>query len=383
MSRLRIALPPLHELTHASDLEFARLDSKGHVGETGRSTLMQLGALAGRERVECFLHPSDSVLTRLELPPLPAARISAAVELAVQALTLAGSQPMLVAHSRRSADGQVQVCWLPAGALDGLSLALTQSRLKLGGLFPAPYRLPLPTAGQLSACLADDQLLLRYSLEHGAVEPMVEEQLNRLHASGSDLQWIDDPQQRWAGQTPGWGLHGAVSRSAAPAQGWGRALACCALAAGVWIAGLNVYAAREAGQGQQLKAQMSQRVKQAFPELPVILNPLQQARQQLAARQNANANASGQDQLFSYLLLQAGNTLPALVGSVQQLSFSQGQLQLALASDTPAQAVDATAQAALDTAGLTATRTGSLWTLSAAVAAAADDSDNPRDEEDE
>ena len=72
-----------------------------------------------------------------------------------------------------------------------------------------------------------------------------------------------------------------------------RLLVAAALALAVWVVGLNLYATREATQGQRLKAQMSQRVKQAFPELPVILNPLQQARQQIAARQSGTPAKAG------------------------------------------------------------------------------------------
>jgi general secretion pathway protein L len=72
--------------------------------------------------------------------------------------------------------------------------------------------------------------------------------------------------QRWTGPLPGWGLHGAVQQQRSEHRGWGQALGLCALAVAVWVIGLNLYAAREASQGQQFKAQMAQRVKQAFPE---------------------------------------------------------------------------------------------------------------------
>ncbi|GAB7528710.1 hypothetical protein PS3A_11190 [Pseudomonas sp. 3A(2025)] len=384
MSRLRIALPPLRDLTPDSALEFARLDGRLRVLESGNSTLAQLGLDARHTQLECFLHPADSVLTRLTLPPLTPARVSAAVDCAVQALTLGASQQMHIGHSRRGADGQVQVSWLPKAELQRLGLALAQSRLKPGGLFPAPYRLALPPDGHLSACLDDQHLLLRASLDQGAVEPMVDDHLKQLQVSGPALHWTGEsapqgelePQaaQRWTGQTPAWGLHGTVSRTEGHRQGWGKALACCALAVGVWVTGLNLYAAREAAQGQQIKAQMSQRVKQAFPHLPVILNPLQQTRQQLAARQNGTPDTPAQG--FSHLVQQAGLSLPSMVGSVRQLTFIDGQLHLELSPDIPQVAMDDTLLAALGQAGLSATRNGSVWTLSPAAIPTADDSES-------
>uniref|UniRef100_UPI0028B001BC type II secretion system protein GspL n=1 Tax=Pseudomonas rhodesiae TaxID=76760 RepID=UPI0028B001BC len=141
--------------------------------------------------------------------------------------------------------------------------------------------------------------------------------------------------------------------------GWGRALACVALAVALWTLGLNLYAARQADAGQRLKTQMSQQVRQAFPELPVVLNPLQQARQQLAARQGGTDTGPR----FSALLQLVGNHLPFMVGSVEQLTFEQGRLHLALlaGSRQPAQPEDW--QAALAQAGFAATRDEQGWSI--------------------
>lgn len=381
MSRLRIALPPLRELSADSALEFARLDQRGQVLESAHSTLRQLAA-AGAASVECFLHPADSVLTRLSLPPLSAARLGAAVTCAVETMILGSSQALHIAHGRRGDDGQVQVAWLSRSDLQRLSLILTQSRLKLAGLYPAPYRLALAPGGQLSACVEDGHLLLRHGPDHAALEPLVEDHPPSLTLSGSAVHWIGEhappgetaqnaPAQRLAGPLPGWGLHGTLGRGGAAAPGWGKASACCALALVVWLLGLNIYAAREANHGQQLRTQMSAQVRQAFPELPVILNPLQQARQQVAARQGGTPDSAPQG--FAPMVQQAGDALPALAGSVQRLTFVDGQLQLELLPDTAPLAPDQAVQASLAQNGLAATRTGRVWTLNPAQPLA----DNP------
>lgn len=390
MSRLRIALPPLRELTPDSPLEFARLDRHGQLLEAAHSTVRQLGS-TGPASAECFLHPSDTVLTRLPLPPLSAGRLGAAVACAVEAMVLGCRQALQVAHGRRGDDGQVPVGWLAKADLQRLNLALTQHRLKLAGLYPAPYRLALAPQGSISASVEDGHLLVRHGLDHAAVEPMLEDHLEPLALRGSLVHWIGEPapqgaqphtapEQRWSGPVPGWGLQGSPSRAGASTPGWGKALACCALAITVWLLGLNFYAAREAQHGQQLKAQMSAQVRQAFPELPVILNPLQQARQQLAARQGGSGHMPAQS--FVPMLQQAGEALPALVGSVQRLSFSNGQLQLELAADSAALAPDQTVQATLAQAGLSAARTDRIWTLNAAPATA-DIRDQPLEDIDE
>ena len=379
MTRLRLALPPLESLTSDTELEFAQLDRKGRVSHTGISTLGQLGQRVKSQAVECFLHPMDTVLTRIELPPLSASRIDAAVTCAAQALILGPSEQMHVAHSARDADGQVHLSWLPKAVLDRLGQLLGLHGLKLSGLYPAPYRLAVPAAGQVNGCVVEGQLLLRFTLAHGTVEPLVEDRLEALAASGESVLWPVD-HQRWNGAAPGWGLHAGVGRRTAPAAGWGRALGCCALAVGVWVAGLNLYAAREVAQGQQLKQQMSQRVKHAFPELPVILNPLQQARQQLAIRQGGGPAQLNHD--FAYLVQQAAMALPFMAGSVQQLTFSERQLQLQMTAEaTPA--ADGAVQAALSQAGLSAHRNERIWTLSAMAEPASGEGDSRVENDDE
>lgn len=118
MKRLRIGLPPLDQLTAESQVKFAWLD-RGVVIEEGYESLAQVGR--NRQAVECFLHPRDSLLTSLELPPLPAAKTAAAVACAAQALILGPMEQMQVAHGPRESDGRVQVAWVPKVGLERLA----------------------------------------------------------------------------------------------------------------------------------------------------------------------------------------------------------------------------------------------------------------------
>lgn len=392
MSRVLLALPPLHSLSLDSACEYARLDRNGQVSATGQCTLAQLGQGAKTPALECFLHPQDSLLASIELPPLSASRLKLAVACAADALILGQPQQMHVAHSPREASGQVHLAWLATSSLQALGGLLAEARLKLRGLYPAPYVLPVPPPGQVSACVWEGHLLLRHNLGQAAVQPLLGQPLETLLNDGLGWSWIGDgappsvdqalpAQQRWSGARPAWGLHGGVAQAPQSAPGWGRALVCCALALAVWTLGLNLYAAREAAEGQQLKAHMSQRVKQAFPELPVILNPLQQARQQLEARQSG-AQADPQD-AFAALVQQAGAALPFMVGNVQRLDYDQGQLHLTLLADAANAPADATWQAALAQAGVDASREANNWTLRLAAEAPASDTDTRPEDDDE
>ncbi|WP_347900600.1 type II secretion system protein GspL [Pseudomonas purpurea] len=384
MTRLRVALPALDELTLDSLVDYAWLDRLGQVSREGQSTLAQLGKTAKPVAVECYLHPQDSLLASIELPPLPAAKISAAVQCAAEALILGASGQMCVAHGPRDEDGKVQIGWLPRESLQCLGQRLRDAGLKLRGVYPAAYALPVHAMPV--ACVQAEHLLVRYGMQHAAVHPIVDQALNDLLLmTGSAVQWIGDGaphtlhaalpgSQRWTGQPPGWGLHTGVQNRAAAQPGWGRAAALCAVALVVWTLGLNLYAARAAHEGQQLKTQMSQRVKQAFPELPVILNPLQQARQQLTARQAGGV--ADPAQRFSNLVQQAGLAMPFMVASVQRLVFENAELQLNLLPDSRKVAADNGWQASLAQAGFEATASDDGWTLRVPSGSAANDTDN-------
>ncbi|NMX75625.1 type II secretion system protein GspL [Pseudomonas sp. WS 5532] len=361
MKRLRIGLPPLDQLTVDSPVNFAWLDA-GRVIAEGRESLKQLGK--HRQPVDCFLHPRDSLLTSLELPPLPAAKTAAAVACAAQALILGPIDQMQVAHGPRGSDGLVQVAWVPKAGLAQLGQVLAQVPLKLRGLYPAPYALPVATAA-----LDDGHLLTRHSLQQATVHPLGQHALDQT----LDVQLVEAA-QRWSGAVPAWGLQGQFNQRAT--GGWGRALACAALAVIIWTVGLNLYAARQAEEGQRLKALMSQQVRQTFPELPVILNPLQQVRQQLAARQSGAAADPGQR--FTSLLQLAASHLPFMVGSVDSLSFEQGRLHLGLLADSHSPAAQGDWQAALAEAGFAATRDEQGWTLGPA-----DNTVTPEEDDDE
>ncbi|WP_339464537.1 type II secretion system protein GspL [Pseudomonas sp. EA_65y_Pfl2_P74] len=392
MTQLRVALPPLAELDLDSTLNCAWLDRQGQVSREDWLTLAQLIQLPKLPPLLCFLHPGDSLLASIDLPPLPANKTAAAVQCAAQALMLGDSSEMHIAHSPRDEAGRVQIAWASRQRLLHLAHLLKHSGLNLRGLYPAVYSLPVLPG--LVAYVQDGHLLLRESLQSARVQPLFDEGVdNSLWEPGVTLHWIGaapppgaelpmSEAQRWTGPVPGWGLHGAVQQQSHEHRGWGRAIGFCALAVAVWVIGLNLYAAREASQGQQLKAQMSQRVKQAFPQLPVILNPLQQARQQLAARRKGAADDPAQT--FNRLVLQAGTGMPFMAGSVERLAYVDGMLQLTLPTDARRSGNDKDWQSALAQAGTSVTADDEGWTLRpAAEASTHETEDNSSEADDE
>ncbi len=244
---------------------------------------------------------------------------------------------------------------------------------------------------RISAGLLEEHWLLRHGLDHAVVQPCIDDRLDERLVSGGELCWIGDDgaadtqtlsaDQALSGVAPGWSLHAGFGRTGNQVSSWTPALFCCVLAVAVWTLGLNLYAAREAAQGQALKAGMSQRVKQAFPELPVILNPLQQARQQLAARQGGAGSDPGQR--FTQLMQQAAEGMPFMAGSVQSLMFSGDKLQLQMLDETPQVPLDSTWQDSLKQVGLSVSRQERLWTLSPLAESTSAESDEAQGDDHE
>ncbi|WP_313054858.1 type II secretion system protein GspL [Pseudomonas lopnurensis] len=380
MSLLRIALAPLGELHVETPLSFALLDRQGNFEREGRGILAELAQQAKGRTVEMVLHPSDSLLAELEFPPLPVARLSAAVRCAVEPLILGGSQPMRIAHGPRTEEGMVAMGWVEREKLDGLFHLLARQRLKIRGLYAAPFFLPVGNT-RWCACLWDGYLVMRHGIEAGWVHPLPDSALTQMGdpPAGTDLLWLGDaPLERpeladsthgaaalcWIGPAPSWGLQGGDSASAGDVRGWGKPLVCCAIALMVWVGGLNLHAGRLERQGKALQAQMTMRVQQAFPEIPVILNPLQQARQQRDVRLAGGDQATAATD-FGRLVQATAEAMPFMAGSVKELTFEGSTLQLTLLQDANKPPGDGDWQTLLAQAGLDVSDTPAGWRLQA------------------
>ncbi|WP_246288288.1 type II secretion system protein GspL [Achromobacter pestifer] len=312
-------------------------------------TLAALSARYQPKRVEVCPHPGDMSMTEIDLPPLPAKRQRVAVLGAVELLALAPPKSLAVGFGVRNAAGSVPVAWMSASVLATSLRDLQQHGLPVHAVYPPPAFLPNPeeaswperTAG---AILIDDWAVVRTKVDGGFLQPVpaghtelaqVNARLQPLLPDSSQLHWLDvgGPVDADSGQAPtpwtggGWNwtiptgitsTHGAEHRWLGPALGW------AATAAAVWLVGLNLYASQVAAQGQALTRQMSTQVKAAFPEVSVVLNPLQQARQLRDARRAGAVSVDAAD--FGALTRAAAALLTQAEGQVQRLDFRDGQL---------------------------------------------------------
>ncbi|MGA6108658.1 type II secretion system protein GspL [Pseudomonas solani] len=368
---LRIALPALDGLRPEAEVEYAWLNRQGNLDNHGIASLAELGRQARGKAVELVLHPDDSLLASLELPPLPATRLGDAVRYAADGLVLGGCEGLQLVHGPRQADGRVQLAWLERERLQRLLHGLRQCALEPRGLYGAPFFLATDK-GTICAQLRDGQLLVRDGVQGGWVHPLPEDCLPRLLESGVAPDWPGEvpeglpgeavaASRRWTGAVPACNLLQGLTGPAQGPRRWGRAVACCALAAAVWTLGLNLHASQMASQGLALKQQMSQRVKQVFPQLPVVLNPLQQARQQRDARL-AGGTQDGPGR-FAAMVQQAVGAMPFALGAIESIDYDGETLRLTPRAGARKPPADPAWQVALAQAGLQAGIGADGWSL--------------------
>lgn len=353
---LRVGLPPLHAVQPHAVVSYALLARDGSVQAEGELSLADIAVRWPGQPVHALLHPADVALASVSVPPLSGARLDAAIATAAEPLVLGDLSGVVLAHGPRGADGQAPLAWVEREAFEQAMQRLAACKLKIAGCYPAPFFLPVSEAGW-TARLTGDSLVVRTGTDGAMVYPLPEDAAAQAgqrpaglafiaaevqQAAPSFVTWIGSspawwssmseapsnlvpPSQRWTGPLPAWSLKIDAGPSAS-ARGWREPLAWVAVAAVFWMVGLNLYAGRLAAEGAALQQHMAQRVRTVFPELPMVLNPLQQARQQRDAR--ATAREQGAAGEFPALLRLSAQTLPFSSGQVHELRYQPGELTL-------------------------------------------------------
>ncbi|UXH77430.1 type II secretion system protein GspL [Roseateles amylovorans] len=375
---LRLMLPPTRMLETATVRAAWRLPQ----GEWHEATFEHLADVAVRlraRRVEACPHPSEVSMTELTLPPLPAKLLRTALLGELDLLVLSDTATLAVASGTRTGTGQVPLAWMSAEALSQITQTLQRIGLPVQAVLPPPAFLPQPEDGEsgdgrATAVCIDDWVVVRSAADEGLLLPnaegsrgaaQIEQRLRATRPDHPGVRWLqlkgegdfvsDGPAARtqvdsedtdgghgeeaselpapstsaWSGSGWTWSLplarrHGAGAdhRWLAPALGWSMA------AAMVAVVGLQVQASDLAAQGKALSRQMAADVKAAFPDVPVVINPLQQARQLRDARR-AGVAVGGAPSDDPAALLRAGAALlPNAQGQLQRLAFQDGQLWL-------------------------------------------------------
>lgn len=298
---LRLALPRLADLDAHALLDYAWFDRKGACTQRGQLNAAALGASFAQVRSEAVLHPDDAIAATVQVPAVPHARFGQAVRSALEPLVLSQLDDLAIGHNTRAPDGSVMVVW--------------------------SARDPLRRAWQLLST-------------HGLRVQAIIAPQTLVPESGAALNDPTDP--RWLAPTPKCSLALSELAPEQPSR-WRSTWPWAALAALVWIGGINVYASQLRHEANTLQATMHKQVGEAFPELPVIMDPLRQAQQGLDALQASAGAANAAD--FLPLARAAAQVLPFASDNVAHLHFSDQAITLQFAqsakdsqhlADTPA-----------------------------------------------
>ncbi|MDP9881278.1 general secretion pathway protein L [Variovorax boronicumulans] len=345
VDRLRLQLPPWPDEGEADPVDaevhcgWRAADGRWHDGGA-----LALGAVAGcfeARHLEVALAPGEVALASFALPPLTARHLHAAVLGAIEPCALQPIDALAVGIGPRGADGTVPTAWIARDTMARWLTLLRRHGIAPRALCVPTAFLPTPTQGWTGLQL-DRWLVVRtgagagfmQALPHGADrDAALAAYVTSGEAASPVVHWTEQEEgdaARWSGEGWRWALsasdpaqaHAGVAALLRPAALWG------CMAALVWTAGLQVHAHRLATQGQALKREMAARVKAAFPELPVVVNPVQQARQQKEARagQAPQAAVGGDYAALSRAAVGLLAQLPA--GQVQALHYTAGELRI-------------------------------------------------------
>lgn len=289
--QLRLALPRLATLCAESELDFAVLDRRLVSQVSGRESLRALAGRAVSCDVRVILHPDDAVLVQITLPPVPSARMRAAIIASIEPMLLGEPDGVCIAYGPRSSHGQVDVAWADRKALKHAWQTLTEAGLSPHGFYPCQ-------------CL-----------------------LSGSNQVSSPLSLPAD--ERWRSPLPRWSLLDTAWGATTSSHRWSKTLYWSGAAAALWLAAVIVYAGQLRSQMNDLERYIHQTVAQTFPSIPVLLDPVLQAQQQLELLRQQKGLAAIDD--FMPLAQQAAQVLQFAQGHVLALAYEQGHLSLELA----------------------------------------------------
>lgn len=288
---LRLVLPPLAQVAPDCMVAFALHDRHGRLLRSGQMPLIQLAQAMPTAQAQVILHPGDAIVTTIRLPPLPAKRLDAAVQASVEPMALSDLSKLCIAHGPRAADGSVCVAWADRPALLQAWRQLDELGLKVDGLVPFPLAIPQDDPQP------DQALALPVN-------------------------------ERWLTALPRWSLARPEWRPVSHSKRWRSPLLWLCAAVLLWLAGLQLYAAQLRDEANALRASTETAVRNAFPSISIILDPVKQARGQrdILRLEHGSASTNG----FMPLAMGAAELLTFAEGHISSLQYEKGTLTLVL-----------------------------------------------------
>jgi len=347
---LRVRLPPLGELDADSALEFEIIDGERRVLESGISVP---GGLPRFAHTEFVIAAPDTLLLDTTLPRLSGARLRAALPGLAEPLLLGDIEHAFVAAGRPDGTGRATLAVLDRALFKRALELFARLGIVPASATPEPLTLVagrgrwrLRPGGAYSSLRMGGQLGIACSGSGGA-EPPVELRLALEQAGAARPEAIevegDCDAAAWTASLGVKVLAVAPDRArAAPValellqyefaprmvdwSAWRLPAALAAALALAWIAGLNIDAWLKLREERQLRSQMNAAFREAFPRVPVILDPLAQMRRSLADMRSGAGTGDAGD--FLPLAASFAHAAQADNESVRQIEYRDRTLQV-------------------------------------------------------
>jgi general secretion pathway protein L len=352
MKTLRVRLPPLAEFGADSTLDFELLDRTRTVLERGQAVP---AALPRAARTELVVAATDVLLVETVLPPLSGGRLRAALPSIAEPHVVSDIEGSWVVAAARPDGGRHATLAVLDRGLFMRALELLR-RAKIEAAAATPEQLALPLAeGRWRLRLHPAYAALRTSRLSGIAcsaathdKPPVELELALRQAGEARPAALE---VEGACDTEAWsrvlGLPveqaGAAEPGAPPValellqyelgprlvawQTWRVPLALAALVILTWITGLNIEAALMRGEERALRAHAERTLRDAFPSIPVVLDPLRQM-QRGVADLRAGGGGAADPREFLPLATAVAGALQQDGEAVRALDFRDGALRI-------------------------------------------------------
>jgi general secretion pathway protein L len=305
VNALRVRLCPLAELGADSALDFEVIDGERRVLERGSAVPAALPRLA---RVELVIAAPDVLLLDAALPRLSGARLRAALPALAEPMLLGEIEQAFVAAGRPDGTGRSTLAVLDRALFSRALELFSRLGITPASATPEPltlgagrgkWRLRLGSA--YGSLRMGERLGIACSCSGGA-EPPVELRLAIDQAGAARPEAIEvEGECDSASWTAALGVTVAPvapdrARAAPVAlellqyefaprmadwRAWRVPAVLAAVLALAWIAALNIDAWLKLREERQLRVQMTTAFREAFPRVPVVLDPLAQMRRAL------------------------------------------------------------------------------------------------------
>lgn len=342
---LRVWLPRLTDLRADSVLTYEGLDARRRILDRGEGVLAALPR--GRD-CELVLHAFDVTLLDVSLPRVGGARLASALPGIVEERLAGDIEHAHVVASPRQSDGRATAAVVDRALLRRALDLFERAGHRVTAVTPHALALPQEPGTWFVAGLGDAAAIRWGSVQGGAVglvpTPAAElSLLSRQAGKPSAVVVSGGVDEREWSECLGVPVRRALPAAVAPpvvldllqyefapalavGKSWRTTIALAGLLAVVAIAGLNWHAASLRSEEAALREDMVRRVRESFPEVPVVLDPVAQMRR-LVADLRPGADPGG------FIPLAAGLARLIPPDTVQRLEYRDGALTATLRAD--------------------------------------------------